>query len=358
MKTQPDILVAVLNWGLGHATRSAVIIRFLLESGHTPLLLSSGKAGHWLRENFPELDYQELPDPNIRYARSEVGFLPQLLRQWPDFYKHLKQEQLFTQKLIQENPNIRAIISDHRLGVYHARIPSVLLAHQLNLPSKIPGVNTIYRRFLKPFHRIWVPDFPNASGLSGNLSHPSPFPEKTAYIGPLPHIPSVHLNAKHILILLSGPEPMRTLLENKLIHIWPKNHSMPVCLIRGTNSPPEVPLPLQWEIHDFANSQTVTDCLQNARGLIARNGYSTLMDIFWSRIPALLIPTPGQPEQLYLSKLHQHHPLFTHFLQKNINQQHLTEWLIQITDYQSKTPKPQDFSLLKNELDHFLQKSN
>ena len=61
------ILVAPLNWGLGHATRCIPIIKALQESNFTPILASDGDALKLLQKEFPTLKTFELPSYNINY---------------------------------------------------------------------------------------------------------------------------------------------------------------------------------------------------------------------------------------------------------------------------------------------------
>ena len=49
------ILIAPLNWGLGHATRCIPIIKALQENNFTPIIASDGIALELLRKEFPYL---------------------------------------------------------------------------------------------------------------------------------------------------------------------------------------------------------------------------------------------------------------------------------------------------------------
>jgi UDP:flavonoid glycosyltransferase YjiC (YdhE family) len=67
--TKKNILVAPLNWGLGHATRCIPIIKGLEESGFDPILASDGQALLLLQKEFPHLKSLELPSYEIEYAK-------------------------------------------------------------------------------------------------------------------------------------------------------------------------------------------------------------------------------------------------------------------------------------------------
>ena len=68
MQNSKRILVAPLNWGLGHATRCIPIINALLESGHQPFIASDGVALALLQKEFPDLPAFELSSYKIKYA--------------------------------------------------------------------------------------------------------------------------------------------------------------------------------------------------------------------------------------------------------------------------------------------------
>jgi hypothetical protein len=62
------ILIAPLNWGLGHATRCIPIIRALQGLNHIPIIASDGIALDMLRKEFPYLK-RSLPSYQITYAK-------------------------------------------------------------------------------------------------------------------------------------------------------------------------------------------------------------------------------------------------------------------------------------------------
>ena len=68
------ILVAPLNWGLGHATRSIPVINALIEEGFQPVIASDGIALSLLQKEFPELKSYELPSYNISYPKKGQHF--------------------------------------------------------------------------------------------------------------------------------------------------------------------------------------------------------------------------------------------------------------------------------------------
>ena len=127
----PRILVAALDWGLGHATRSMPLIKALLTAGAEPILASSGPALALWRQAYPDLVHEPLPAYDIRYSPGPSQ-VTALLRQVPRLLRTIRAEQQATQALARRY-GIQGILSDHRYGVRVRGIPSVFIAHQLAL---------------------------------------------------------------------------------------------------------------------------------------------------------------------------------------------------------------------------------
>jgi UDP-N-acetylglucosamine:LPS N-acetylglucosamine transferase len=60
--------------------------------------------------------------------------------------------------------------------------------------------------------------------------------------------------------------------------------------------------PPAWETHNFADAGLLSNLLSRVDLVICRSGYSTMMDLRAMGKPAILIPTPGQTEQIYLAQ--------------------------------------------------------
>ena len=74
MKEKQRILVAPLNWGLGHATRCIPIIQALIDQNFEPILASDGAALALLQKEFPKLNFVNLPSYNITYSSTSIFF--------------------------------------------------------------------------------------------------------------------------------------------------------------------------------------------------------------------------------------------------------------------------------------------
>lgn len=298
------ILVAPLNWGLGHATRCIPIINALIAQGFEPIIASDGAALTLLQKEFPGLSSVELPSYNITYAKNSHFFKLKLLTDSPKLLNTIKAEKK-TIKHFVENNNIWGIISDSRFGVYSKKIPSVFITHQLKVLS---GSTTwfstkIHEKFIKKFDVCWVPDVETAVNLSGKLGHPTTFEIPTTYIGPLSRFekkPAAIVN--DLMVLLSGPEPQRTLLENKLLKVL-KNYIGKVIFVKGVmNKEQTIQLLGHITIYNYMTSSLLEKTINESELIICRSGYTSIMDLAKLNKNAFFIPTPGQFEQEYLAK--------------------------------------------------------
>ena len=296
------ILVAALNWGLGHATRCIPIIHALEKNGFIPVIASDGPALLLLKKEFPRLDHHELPSYNIRYSkRSELLKLKLLLRT-PEILEAISKENKQTADIV--NYDISGIISDSRFGVRHPRIWNVFITHQLTVLS---GSTTyfstkLHQNYLQKFDESWIPDSAGPKNLSGILGHAENFQHQSKYIGALSRFQKKNAPiAYDILLLLSGPEPQRSLLERIFLKEFAESDKK-ILLVRGVMEENEI---LEAEsnikIVDYLLSEALEHAINSSELIIARSGYSTIMDLSRMEKRAFFIPTPGQYEQEYLA---------------------------------------------------------
>ena len=303
MSQPPRILVAALDWGLGHATRCLPVITELERQGAEVHLASAGRAAALWRAERPDLPLYDLPPYAVRYATANMvrNFIPQL----PHLVRTVRAEHRALDRLITAH-RIDAVISDNRYGCYSKRVPSVFVTHQLRLrmPAPWPSApaNWVNHALIRRFDSCWVPDHAEAPGLAGALAHGPGLPEVT-YIGPLSRFRPVNTPIRYRwLALLSGPEPQRTYLEDEIVR-QAVAVAGPALLIGGRPGG-KVPahLPTYVEYRPFETGQALAEAIAAAEVVVCRSGYSTLMDLAVFGSKALLIPTPGQTEQEYLAR--------------------------------------------------------
>ncbi|MDT0675128.1 glycosyltransferase [Autumnicola musiva] len=298
------ILVAPLNWGLGHATRCIPIINALQEEQFEPVLASDGAALLLLEKEFPHLPGFELPSYNIKYTQSGSNLKWKMMWDSPKILKTIKAEKKFTKKLV-EDYNLSGIISDNRFGVRYKHLKNVFITHQLNVLS---GSTTyfsskIHRKYIKKFDECWIPDAPGSKNLSGILGHLPKTDETIKYMGPVSRLKKEELPIKFkYLILLSGPEPQRTILEKLLLEKF-AGTSENILMIRGLmDEKKQLIGPTHITIENYRFGRELEEAINSAEIIISRSGYTSIMDLAKLEKKAFFIPTPGQFEQEYLAE--------------------------------------------------------
>ncbi len=314
------VIIAPLNWGLGHATRCVPIINWFLTQKIEVIIATDGLAKIFLEEEYPQLQIVELPGYNIKYSKLYTGVFTAL--QAAKIASAARKENAVIAQLCDKvKPDL--LLSDNRLGAYHAEITSIFLSHQINPLSPIPGlgrlVKWINHQYISNYDACWIPDFPDRS-LSGMLSLPWNGIE-TNFIGPLSRLHRVETDLTlDIAIILSGPEPQRSILE-QILHKLLEQTTHKGVLIRGTKNPSTVFFKnTRIKVYDLLGTQSLQQVINQSKLVICRSGYSSIMDLVTLEKQAILIPTPGQTEQEYLGKKLNNHDLFTVISQKELSQ--------------------------------------
>ena len=298
------ILVAPLNWGLGHATRCIPIIRLLEDEGNKVIMASDGASLKLLKKEFPNTTAIELPGYGISYPLKGVHFKTKLLANSPQLLKAIRKERKVLDHLITKH-QIEGVISDNRLGLSTNKVPTVFITHQLKvLSGKTTWLSTyIHNMYIKRFDECWVPDYEGSLNLSGVMGHPKKKVIPTTYIGPLSRMIATEEDIKYKAIaLLSGPEPQRSLLEQKLL-LELKKISGKVLIVQGiVEKRPRTITKGNMEIVNFLTTPLLEKAINSSEFVISRSGYTTIMDLACMGKKAFFIPTPGQAEQEYLAK--------------------------------------------------------
>jgi uncharacterized protein (TIGR00661 family) len=303
------VLVAPLDWGLGHATRCVPIIQAFLDAGCTVLIAAKDNTALLLRAEFPALELLELEGYNIAYSDNKKRFTWKIAAQIPKILTSVKSEKKWLAQVVADK-KIDLIISDNRFGLHTKACASVFMTHQLRIKTNLPNwlasiVQQINYRFINRFDACWVPDFEGENNLAGELSHPIRLPKKPiVYLGCLSRLQRNEKVTKKydLMIVLSGPEPQRTMLE-KLLFAQVQNRAEKVLFVLGK---PGADFTQSANPNISVRSHLVADemalAMQTSDLVISRSGYTTVMDLMKLKRKSILIPTPGQTEQEYLGK--------------------------------------------------------
>lgn len=321
-------LLAPLNWGLGHATRSLALAQALRETGIEVEWASDGAALDLLAVECPREVRHRLPSYGISHAHTSAA--ANGLRIAPGLLRGTLAERRALARL-QHERRYDFILSDNRYGCRLTGVPGAIVCHQVHLP--IAGAlmrwipNRIHQAFLGRFDEVVVPDYPPPGGLAGRMSAPLPR-GRTAYIGPLTrlHTPTVPDHAEgdppaRLAVVLSGPEPARSHFEARilaqLLRPGDLDPGTPITaslahvdLVRGLprmSASPNAGLLAAARrrgvrVRDFAPAAELAAILAEAAAVITRPGYTTVMDLHLLGRRAVYVPTPGQPEQAVLAE--------------------------------------------------------
>ncbi|MEC7264132.1 MAG: glycosyltransferase [Bacteroidota bacterium] len=308
MQNSKRILVAPLNWGLGHATRCIPIIQALIDHGHQPFIASDGVALSLLQKEFPNVPSFELSSYKITYAEKARNFKIKMIWDSPKVLKAIAKEKKEVKRLVKEQ-ELDGIISDNRLGVFYKKVPCVFITHQLNVLS---GNTTwmsskVHQKVIKKFDACWVPDVEGKPNLTGKLGHLKKSKLKIAYLGPLSRFEKKELPKQYdLMVLLSGPEPQRTFLEDKLLKElqgFEGNILFVKGKIEGEQTKEEIKTGKgSITLYNYMKSAELETSINQSEKVLCRSGYTTVMDLAKLEKKAFFIPTPGQYEQEYLAK--------------------------------------------------------
>ncbi len=328
------VMVCPLNWGLGHAARCVPVISTFQRFGHAVVVAGDGPVLHYLKGVFGStVQYYCLPDIHVSYPL-RGSFALKMLWQLPRVVYSIWKEHILVQRLI-DTTGASLLVSDNRYGLFSGKTKTIFITHQLFIKAPQgfhwlePLLFHCSQWFIRRFHSCWVPDFYDAENLSGDLSHMRTLP-RVRFVGPLSRFYAIDVTKeqnplpdgfpeKFVLVILSGPEPQRSMLEKTLQRQFCALDD-PVVFVRGVSSNiSDSPFHLN-VLDEHSNDHMVPKA--NARHIgfdhlpkeqlaylirrctivVCRPGYSTIMDLAVFGKKALVIPTPGQTEQEYLGR--------------------------------------------------------
>lgn len=316
MKQKKRILVAPLDWGLGHASRCIPIIHHLIKYDFEVVISTNGRSYKLLKSEFPELEFCHVKGYNITYPNSK-NMAMKILIQIPKIILGLITEYFSLRKII-HSKKIDGVISDNRFGMWNKSIPCVFITHQINIKSPVFSklIKKINHFFIRKYNECWIPDFSN-NLLSGELSKIDFKNDTFKFIGPLSRLEKkdLHIGYKYCF-LISGPEPQRTILENIAKRELEKIKEKSIIILGKTEENKTEKYGIH-TIYSHLKSEELNIALLESDIIICRSGYSTIMDLYKLKKKAILIPTPGQTEQEYIAKNLEKKSVFLSQIQDN-----------------------------------------
>lgn len=340
VKQKPLLLFSPLDWGLGHLTRSIPILKEFQTRGWQIVVACNSTQKNLLQSEIYGLQFVMLKGYNVHYGRNKLLTRLKLTLQLINILMRIKWENRWLRSYL-DRQAVDLVLSDNRYGFFSTRVPSVFITHQLRPITGLGSfadnlIQQFLYRYINRFSRCWVPDNHDTPALAGALSHPTSLPRtQLEYIGPLSrlkaHTPESNSSTERVLILLSGPEPQRTILENIISsQLAAFNTADPssfnFTLVRGLPGIGHRQLELPGvQSHDHAGAQKLNGLVIDSDLIVCRSGYTTLMDMIKLKKKMILIPTPGQTEQEYLGKYFMNNHFAICFEQRNFSLQHAIE---------------------------------
>lgn len=319
-----SILVVPLDWGLGHATRCIPLIKEFQAIGCNVIIAAEGAVKSLLEHEFQQVIIIPCPQYRITYTKEKRWLALKIISQAPKILLAIYKEHIWVKKVVKKY-FIDAVVADNRFGLYRPGVPCVYITHQLLIKTgnfiSEQVLQKIHFGFIKKYTTCWIPDFEAKENIAGKLSHPDMPLINTSYIGGLSRFKKKELAAKKydLLIIVSGPEPQRTIFEEILL-LQLQQYNGYALLIRGLPGSKETEESstsaksknLQLSIKNHLSAEDLNDAIESATMVISRSGYTTVMDLIKLKQKAILVPTPGQTEQEYLaSYLMEQHFFYT-----------------------------------------------
>jgi predicted glycosyltransferase len=298
------VLVAPLDWGLGHTARCIPILKLLLEQNNRVTVACTERQKAFLLNEISGLEFVDLFGYDVRYSKVFPLWM-MLMFQFIRLSLVIKKENKWLENYLKGHET-DVVISDNRFGFYNKEVESIFITHQvfIKAPFLNGWLNSINHKFISKFNQCWIADLEETDlSLAGELSHGKELSENACYIGPLSRFTKKELlpsKTIDVLILLSGVEPQRTLLEEKLTAAL-RNSKLNIVLVRGTEMRSAKTYAENILVKNIAITEELQELFYSSRNIICRSGYSTLMDLHTLGLKAILIPTPGQTEQEYLA---------------------------------------------------------
>jgi hypothetical protein len=329
LKRNNNILICPLEWGLGHATRMIPLARILQEMNNN-IFIGSGR-DHLLlfRDELPGVSYIEFPGFRPGYSRLFPQYIPLLLKT-PLLIYHIIREHYRLKKIIRDY-DINVVISDNRFGLWNRKIKTVYVTHMPLIPFPKPlrifefiGIR-MHRAIIKKYSFCFIPDLPGELNVSGRLSHGIKLPVNVRYTGILSRFISEESFSEentgilhHNTVILSGPEPQKGILKQKLVTLLKDKIPMTVMFEGKPGMRVETAGPGNIIFYNHLPAPEMKEIIQGSEIIISRSGYTTIMELISLNRSAMLIPTPGQTEQEYLAEYLSEQGWFTFKKQRDL----------------------------------------
>lgn len=279
---------------MGHTTRCIPVIRQLLQQHCEVIFAGIEIQINLIKKDFPEIICEKIPGYEITLD-SKASTYRQIIAQFRKMKKMAKQEHLMANDLVKRY-NAEVVISDNRYGFYANEVCNIMITHQLNpvIPIFRKSVRNLISTYIASFDVCWIPDDREKPVCKELLDAKISIP--VCFIGLLSRFRKIDLELElDVLVIVSGPEPERSRFQDEM-HQFFKDQNWKYKIVTPTSvfNDSFICNPSSSEMEQWINKSSL---------VIAKGGYTTIMELIHLQKKAILIPTPGQFEQEYLANI-------------------------------------------------------
>ena len=354
------VLVAPLDWGLGHATRCVPVVREFLRAGAEVELAVVKANANFFREVFPDLRQRLAPSYNIVYPKHGYNMALWLLKNSVHLNAVMRYEHHFAEEMVKRH-GYDVLFSDNRFAFYSKNALSIYMTHQRRIafPRAFAAFERIgvmwHANIMRKFDEVWVPDLEIYPGYAGSLSHSGATPgdKPMRFVGTLSRFsemgndgnalgdapapvdlerevdlmsvsefmahsanvewdaaPEKRTSGNHsfemranykVVAVVSGVEPARTQLEQQLCEALQQIPGQHMMILGKPSAEQKTWTEGNIEFHTHLATNDFAEAVKRADFVVSRGGYSTVMDMAELGAKCIFVPTPGQFEQIVLA---------------------------------------------------------
>ena len=349
------VLVAPLDWGLGHATRCVPVVREFLRAGAEVELAVVKANANFFREVFPDLRQRLAPSYNIVYPKHGYNMALWLLKNSVHLNAVMRYEHHFAEEMVKRH-GYDVLFSDNRFAFYSKNALSIYMTHQRRIafPRAFAAFERIgvmwHANIMRKFDEVWVPDLEIYPGYAGSLSHSGATPgdKPMRFVGTLsrfsemgnvgnalgnasapvglerevdlmsmsefmahsanvewdaaPEVRPQGMRAAYkVVAVVSGVEPARTQFEQQLREALQQIPGQHMMILGKPSAEQKTWTEGNIEFHTHLATNDFAEAVKRADFVVSRGGYSTVMDMAELGAKCIFVPTPGQFEQIVLA---------------------------------------------------------
>ena len=251
-------------------------------------------------QEFPDARYIQYPDYPVPFSSGHL-FVPKFCAAIPFMLQATVREHETLEAILAKD-RYDLVISDNRLGVFSSEVPSIFISHQLHYhlpllywPGRTPchPGQPVPPRAVRPHRR--ARQSPGPALPCRKLSRPDTdvARDRAFFSGILTGTRQIACTQDlDYLVIISGPEPQRTILEKIILEKLEIIGGSGIVLLGSPQSPKATTRIGDWTCVSYVSTEEKAELMNRARCVICRSGYTTLMELADGKTGAL-DPDPG-----------------------------------------------------------------